>query len=353
MLDTFARLLSSIPTFLFPVFASYKALKTSNPALLTPWLMYWVVLACTLFFESWTIFILLWIPFYSWIRLGFLLYLILPQTQGAKVLYQTHVHPFLEKNEHTIDELISLAHDRIKTAGYRYLRCVVKFIKENLLSFPPKDPTPPPTPTNLGYTQSLMARFNLPISRPVASGNPTGGATSSISEFYSLLASAVNTATSRDSLSKGLTPHLSPGTTSTERLSFISAQRKRLTILLSALEKEASELETDVDESLTSNHVPGTIFEESYSDSDEIREKGRNSISGLVKSQSEADFEKIEADLTVEELESSLKKAGISPKNGGWFPWNWRVQSEEAQVNTRLSYAETTEDEGKSTGVDL
>lgn len=50
----------SIPTFLFPVFASYKALKTSDPALLTPWLMYWVVLACALFVESWLGFILFW-----------------------------------------------------------------------------------------------------------------------------------------------------------------------------------------------------------------------------------------------------------------------------------------------------
>jgi receptor expression-enhancing protein 1/2/3/4 len=51
---------SSIPTFVFPVFASYKALKTSDPALLTPWLMYWVVLACALLVESWVGFILVW-----------------------------------------------------------------------------------------------------------------------------------------------------------------------------------------------------------------------------------------------------------------------------------------------------
>ena len=52
--------ISSIPTFVFPVFASYKALKTSDPALLTPWLMYWVVLACALLVESWVGFILVW-----------------------------------------------------------------------------------------------------------------------------------------------------------------------------------------------------------------------------------------------------------------------------------------------------
>lgn len=51
---------SSVASFLFPLFASYKALKTSDPAQLTPWLMYWVVLACALLVESWTEFILVW-----------------------------------------------------------------------------------------------------------------------------------------------------------------------------------------------------------------------------------------------------------------------------------------------------
>lgn len=50
----------SIASFLFPLFASYKALKTSDPAQLTPWLMYWVVLACALLVESWTEWLLVW-----------------------------------------------------------------------------------------------------------------------------------------------------------------------------------------------------------------------------------------------------------------------------------------------------
>lgn len=51
---------SSVASFLFPIFASYKALKTSDPAQLTPWLMYWVVFGCGLLVESWTSFILNW-----------------------------------------------------------------------------------------------------------------------------------------------------------------------------------------------------------------------------------------------------------------------------------------------------
>lgn len=51
---------SSVASFLFPVFASYKALKTSDPAQLTPWLMYWVVLSFVVLFENWTGWILFW-----------------------------------------------------------------------------------------------------------------------------------------------------------------------------------------------------------------------------------------------------------------------------------------------------
>lgn len=47
-------------TILFPVFASYKALRTSDPSQLAPWLMYWVVLSAILLAESWTVFILGW-----------------------------------------------------------------------------------------------------------------------------------------------------------------------------------------------------------------------------------------------------------------------------------------------------
>lgn len=196
MFDIFAKLLSSVATFLFPVFASYKALKTSDPALLTPWLMYWVVLACALLVESWTGFILVWIPFYPWIRAGFLLYLIAPQTQGARLLYQDHVHPFLQEHETAIEDFISSAHDRAKTAGINYLKQAIELLKGRLLGLPPPQPTPPPAPTNLPYTQSLIARFNLPSARPaMPSGGVGSAATSTAADFYALLASAVSAAT--------------------------------------------------------------------------------------------------------------------------------------------------------------
>ncbi|KHJ31731.1 putative hva22 family tb2 dp1 protein [Erysiphe necator] len=354
MFDTFARLLSSIPTFLFPVFASYKALKTSDPSLLTPWLMYWVVLACALFIESWTTFILCWIPFYSWIRLCFLLYLILPQTQGANVLYISHVHPFLQKNEHLIDEFISSFHDRVKAAGIKYLEQIVEFVKQNLLGFPPMENTPPPAPSKFGYTQSLLARFSLPISKTTISSSSLGSATGSVSDFYSLLTSAVNAATHSDSTSRSLAHYLSSSTSSAERLSFISAQRERLAFLLSALDKEAKALETDLtDGSSTPSKVPGMLPENFPGELDETFERMRGSFCGMVKSRSEADFEKIEAESLPEEPESQHNQPGKNTSGGSWVPWNWRGQVDKAQVNTRVKDAELDEGRAKSSGIEL
>lgn len=336
MFDTFAKLLSSIPTFLFPIFASYKALKTSDPALLTPWLMYWVVLSCALLFESWVGFILVWIPFYAWFRLFFLLYLILPQTQGAKALYQEHVHPFLEKNELAIDDFISSAHDRAKAAGVTYLKHGIELIKQYVFGLPPREPSPPPTPSTFSYTQSLIARFNLPSARPAFPTNPIPSATSTANDFYSLLASAVTAATtstsagkSRDLSNSGI---LIPPTVDgvEDRLSFIASQRERLSILLSALDKEASNIQGQ------------------NKSAEEIGEWPKSAMSGLSTRRSEVDFEKIDAESGTEEIIGSPKSAG----GGSWLPWSWGAKAEPKAVDTVMSGTGQEEDKGKSSGVE-
>lgn len=359
MFDTFATLLSSVPTFLFPVFASYKALKTSDPALLTPWLMYWVVLATALLFESWFGFILVWVPFYAWFRLGFLLYLILPQTQGAKVLYQSHVQPFLHDNEVAIDDFISSAHERAKAAGITYLKQAIEWIKQNVLGLPPKEPTPPATPSTMSYAQSLMARFNLPAARTTAPG-----AASTAGDFYSLLASAVSAATAQNpaSTNSDRSENLSnsgtlipPSVSGAERLSFIAAQRERLAILLSALDKEAINLQSSPASRKTSipRHLPSMFFDGSTSDEDssDRPKSAMSGISGLSTRKSEADFENIEAESGAEEV-AERQQAGRTTSSGGWLPWSWGAKGEETPVDTVMSGTEKQQDQGKSSGID-
>lgn len=52
--------LTSLVAYAFPSYASYKAIKANDTSQMTPWLMYWSVLACLSFFEHWCYFFLQW-----------------------------------------------------------------------------------------------------------------------------------------------------------------------------------------------------------------------------------------------------------------------------------------------------
>ncbi|KAI9828033.1 MAG: hypothetical protein M1832_003560 [Thelocarpon impressellum] len=333
MFDIFAKLLSSVATFLFPVFASYKALKGNDPAQLTPWLMYWVVLACALLVESWTEWILVWFPFYSWIRAGTLLYLVLPQTQGARILYQTHIDPFLATHEAEIDHFISSAHDRARTVGFQYLKQAIELIKEHVLGLQPRQQTPPPPSSLYGgtYAQSLLASFNLPARR-----NGSFGAPATAGDFYGLLSAALGQATSINTTREAQAEDLSASGTlippnirsAEERMSYISTQRERLRVLISALDKEATNISTTASAPV----LPATVLS-----------TGDDMGGPLKKTRSESEFERVER----EDVGGEESRAPA----GGWMPWNWagKPPSVHAQLPGQSPDEATT---ARSTGVD-
>lgn len=301
---------------LFPIFASYKALQTADPAQLTPWLMYWVVYACFMLVESWTDWLLVWIPFYYYFRLFGLLYLVLPQTQGARVLYQTQIHPWLQHHEGRIDELIGSAHERLRSAGMAYLRQAIAYARA-ALGLPEAAPSsaaaaaPPPSTAAAAsassYTQALLFRFNLPSARlPGGAGIPgpdeaTAGAPPGI---YSLFSGAIDRALHAASTSSAL--GAAPAT-DTQR----DVLRDRLRSLLSALDR------TDV---LGSGAAAAAAA--AGNELDEAAE--------LRKSRSEPDFVRIDADSGAEDegggsagLRKRASQAADTAAGGSWMPWGW------------------------------
>jgi hypothetical protein len=312
--------------------------------------MYWVVFSCCLLVESWFNFILVWVPFYGYFRLIFLLYLILPQTQGARIIYEEHVHPFLEDNEAQIDEFIANAHDRLRRAGAAYLKQAIEYLKTQVLGLPPTEPTPEPTNAQgapQSYTQSLLARFSVPTAR--WAGSSTSAATATGNDFYNLLASAVSAATaaatSRSDPAAPSGASLIPAglQDSREKITFIAAQRERLNILLSALDREAQNIERSDrsgDVSTKSPSSPDRVSRSMAFDGNEDEEptqrppSGLSMWSALSKSRSEADFEKIEAESGAEDEDRSLRRrrgkgadddaqATPSAAAGSWMPWGW------------------------------
>ncbi|KAL1841004.1 hypothetical protein VTJ49DRAFT_7558 [Mycothermus thermophilus] len=344
MFDLVPNLLSSVASFLFPVFASYKALKTSDPAQLTPWLMYWVILAFVVLFESWTSWILFWVPFYAYIRLLFLLYLVLPQTQGARFLYETYVHPRLEENETAIEEFIASAHTRLRSAGISYLKRAIELLRTNVLGLPPspeaREQAAPEPQSPQSYTQALLARFALPTPpwATTAGAAPQGTTTTYATDLYRHIASAIAAATTTPSTTTkppAATPTPATATTTTSlipdsvlaagtaaRALFIRNLREQLSTTMSALDREeaAAAAGEDASASLRSDN-------NNKDDNGKRRSLSEQSVaSGLSKSRSEGDFEKLDAPSGEEEEEGQgLRRRGIGRKEtgeksgGGWI----------------------------------
>jgi receptor expression-enhancing protein 1/2/3/4 len=80
--------------------------------------MYWIVFAAFLTVEIFAdLFISFWLPFYYWLKIVFLLWLLSPWTKGASVIYRKFIHPALEKHERDIDLYL----DGAKSQGYSTL----------------------------------------------------------------------------------------------------------------------------------------------------------------------------------------------------------------------------------------
>ena len=107
----------SIIGFVYPAFKSLQAIEGNVRGEDTQWLIYWVVYCFFSMIEVFTDFLLYWIPFYFAFKLAFLLWAMLPQTKGAKFLYDSFLKDFLKKNESKIDAALSDAKRSVSTVS--------------------------------------------------------------------------------------------------------------------------------------------------------------------------------------------------------------------------------------------
>ncbi|KAK9467332.1 TB2/DP1, HVA22 family-domain-containing protein [Lipomyces arxii] len=127
-------LLSSAVSFQYPVYASYKAIKSEDRDILIPWLVYWVVVSVVTTFETWFGFLFVWLPLYQFFRFGFMLWLVLPQSQGSYFVYSTYIAPTLASHEKEIEVLIRSTQEKVKTRGYELMNATIQYIKTALFS---------------------------------------------------------------------------------------------------------------------------------------------------------------------------------------------------------------------------
>lgn len=106
--------LTSIIGFFYPAYKSFQTIEQKSKNEDTQWLVYWVIFAFFSIAETFIDYLLYWIPFYYAFKIAFLLWAMLPQTRGAKLLYDSFLRDFLKKNESRIDAAFA---DAKKSAG--------------------------------------------------------------------------------------------------------------------------------------------------------------------------------------------------------------------------------------------
>ncbi|EHL01684.1 putative protein yop1 [Glarea lozoyensis 74030] len=86
------QLLTNFAGFVIPGYYSLEALFSAGRADDTQWLTYWVVFAFFTVFES-LVSAVYWFPFYYTFKFILVLWLALPFTSGAQIVFRSFIHP--------------------------------------------------------------------------------------------------------------------------------------------------------------------------------------------------------------------------------------------------------------------
>lgn len=105
-----AQILCNFIGFLYPGYASFKAIESENKDDDKQWLIYWVVYGSFALVELGTDLFLFWIPFYWFFKCAFLIWCMVPQSwNGSNFLYYKFIRPFVLRYEDKIESALNSA----------------------------------------------------------------------------------------------------------------------------------------------------------------------------------------------------------------------------------------------------
>ena len=99
-------ILMTFITVFYPAVHSIRAIESPDKDDDKVWLTYWMVFGLFTTLETFFGFVFYFIPYWDWIRLGLFIYLLLPQFNGAKQLYEGVIRNLLNQNKDLIQHWI-------------------------------------------------------------------------------------------------------------------------------------------------------------------------------------------------------------------------------------------------------
>ncbi|XP_072974467.1 HVA22-like protein a isoform X2 [Typha angustifolia] len=126
----FDVLAGPLVTLAYPLYASVKAIETKSPVDDQQWLTYWVLYSLITLFELTFAKVIEWLPFWSFTKLIFNCWLVLPYFSGAAYVYQKYVRPLYIKQQ-AVDLWYVPRKKGIFSKPDDVLLAAEKFIEEN------------------------------------------------------------------------------------------------------------------------------------------------------------------------------------------------------------------------------
>ena len=119
----------------YPLWVSFKSIKSTGSSDDTTWLIYWVVMSIASFAEIYLVPFVQWVPFFMLARLLFYIWLQLPVCNGSIIIFKKFIQPFFSKNKEVFEAItVENSNDAVGTVNevYAKLGQVYEDIKKSL-----------------------------------------------------------------------------------------------------------------------------------------------------------------------------------------------------------------------------
>ncbi|KAL0364669.1 UNVERIFIED_CONTAM: HVA22-like protein a [Sesamum angustifolium] len=99
----FDVLAGPVVSLVYPLYASIRAVETRSAVDDQQWLTYWVLYSMITLFELTFAKLIEWLPFWSYAKLFFTCWLVIPYFSGAAYVYEHLVRPYLVTRQKTVN----------------------------------------------------------------------------------------------------------------------------------------------------------------------------------------------------------------------------------------------------------